>query len=147
MSAASGDRPPRDSSEAYLTIDRANIVTARGFGLLPRTIVDQHFVRRKRHNRLMSLVLENPDMLGVGIDEATALQVNPDGRWTVVGASVVVVYDARGARITPAGVLGASGLRLHVLPPGSVYNPRSGAATLGAGTTDRRRTVLRGGER
>nr|MDQ3309341.1 cyanophycinase [Gemmatimonadota bacterium] len=127
-----GDRPPRDSSEAYLTIDRSNIVTARGFGLLPRTIVDQHFVRRKRHNRLMSLVLENPDMLGVGIDEATALQVNPDGRWTVVGASVVVVYDARGARITPSGVLGATGLRLHILSPGSVYDPRTGVATLGA---------------
>jgi cyanophycinase len=139
-----GDRPPRDSSEAYLTIDRNNIVTARGFGLLPRTIVDQHFVRRKRHNRLMSLVLENPDMLGVGIDEATALQVNPDGRWTVVGTSVVVVYDARGAGITPSGVLGASGLRLHVLSPGSVYDPRSGAATLGAGAAARRQTVLRG---
>jgi cyanophycinase len=142
-----GDRAPRDSSEAYLTIDRDNIVTARGFGLFPRTIVDQHFVRRKRHNRLISLVLENPEMLGVGIDEATALRVNPDGRWTVVGASVVVIYDARGARITPSGVLGATGLRLHVLTPGSVYDPRTGAATLGAGATERRRTVLGGSRR
>lgn len=92
----------------------------------------------------MSLVLENPDMIGVGIDEATALQVNPDGRWTVVGASVVVVYDARGASITPSGVLGASGVRLHVLPLGSIYDPRWGVATLGAGAV---RTVLRRNER
>jgi cyanophycinase len=109
--------------------------------------VDQHFVRRKRHNRLISLVLENPGMIGVGIDEATALQVNPDGRWTVVGSSVVVVYDARGARISPSGVLGAAGMRLHVLTPGSSFDPRSGVATLRSGATERRRTALQGSGR
>lgn len=51
------------------------------------------------------------------------------------------------ARITPSGVLGASGLRLHVLPSGSVYDPRSGAATLDARAAERWRTALRGGGR
>ncbi len=131
-----GSRPPRDtaSAEPFLIIARDNVVVDEGFGLLPGAIVDQHFVRRRRHNRLLSLVLEHPDQIGVGIDEETALQVNPDGRWTVVGLSTVVVYDARGARVTPpAGpVLGAAEVRLHVLPPGSVYDPRTGRATLPA---------------
>src|SRR6185503_16489222 len=77
-----GDRP--DTSEAWITI----------------AIVDQHFLRRRRLNRLISVVLEREPHLGVGIDESTALVVHPDGHWTVAGASVAVVYDARQATLT-----------------------------------------------
>ena len=64
-----GKRPPaRDSGDAWMTIARDNVVTAPGFALLPGAIVDQHFVRRRRNNRLLSLVLENPNLVGVGID-------------------------------------------------------------------------------
>ncbi len=128
-----GDRPPaKDSSDAYMTIARDDVVTADGFDLLPGAIVDQHFVRRRRNNRLLSLVLEHPDRVGVGIDESTALEVGPDGVWNVLGASVAVVFDARGARVTPpsASVLGAEGVRLHVLPAGSRFDPRTGRARL-----------------
>ncbi len=128
-----GDRPPgKDSSDAWMTIARENVVTARGFGLLPGTIVDQHFVRRRRNNRLLSLVLENPSLVGVGIDESTALEVGPDGVWRILGESVAVIYDARKAALTPAGApaLGATDLRLDVLPPGSTYDPRTARAVL-----------------
>jgi cyanophycinase len=128
-----GDRPPaKDSEDAYMTIARENVVTAEGFDLLPGAIVDQHFVRRRRNNRLLSLVLEHPDRVGVGIDESTALEVGPDGVWRVLGASVAVVFDARRARITPpsAAVLGAEGVRLHVLPAGGTFDPRDGRARL-----------------
>lgn len=125
-----GDRPPSDSSEAFLTIDRNNIVVADGFALLPGAIVDQHFVRRKRHNRLISLVLEHPDSIGVGIDESTALIVEPDGRWRVAGASVAVIYDARRSARTLAGTLGATNVVMHVLPAGSRFDPRRGTASL-----------------
>ena len=47
-------------------------VTAAGLGLLANVIVDQHFLRRQRHNRLISLVLDHPALVGVGIDEGTA---------------------------------------------------------------------------
>jgi cyanophycinase len=128
-----GDRPPeKDSSDAYMTIARDNVVTAEGFALLPGAIVDQHFVRRRRNNRLLSLVLEHPDSVGVGIDESTALEVDPNGVWRVLGLSAAVVFDARQARITPpsAAVLGAEGVRLHVLPAGSTFDPRDGRARL-----------------
>ncbi|MDQ6829016.1 MAG: hypothetical protein M3081_09135, partial [Gemmatimonadota bacterium] len=55
-----GDRPPADSSVDFLTIARGDVVTDSGFRLIQGAIVDQHFVRRKRHNRLISLVLEDP---------------------------------------------------------------------------------------
>jgi len=120
-------RRPADSTQVNITIDRDNVVTAPGLGLLRGAIVDQHFVRRRRQNRLMSLVLENPSLLGIGIDESTALIVRPDGAWEVIGASVVLIFDARSSAITPAGsVLGASGLRVHVLPGGSIFDPVAG---------------------
>jgi cyanophycinase len=130
-----GERPPaKGSNDAYMTIARENVVTAQGFSLLPGAIVDQHFVRRRRNNRLFSLVLEHPELVGVGIDESTALEVAPDGTWRVLGASVAVVYDARRASITPASskTLGASGVRIDVLPAGSRYEPKTGKAILPA---------------
>lgn len=128
-----GDRPPaKDSPDAWMTIAREDVVTAEGFDLLPGAIVDQHFVRRRRNNRLLSLVLEHPDRVGVGIDESTALEVGPDGVWRVLGASVAIVFDARTSPITPASapVLGATEVRQHVLPAGGSFDPRSGQARL-----------------
>jgi cyanophycinase len=129
-----GARPPADSADAFLTIARDDIVTAPGFGFLPDAIVDQHFLRRRRHNRLISLVLAGPQHLGVGIDESTALIVWPDGHWEIAGESAAVVYDARHAVTTDsaAAVLGASGVVMHVLPPGSRFDPATGRAVLGA---------------
>lgn len=127
-----GARP--DTTDAFKTIARDNIITTDGFALIQGAIVDQHFLRRKRHNRLVSTVLEHPRLLGVGIDESTALLVQPDGMWRVLGASAVVVYDARGATVTPptAASLGATGIVMHVLPAGSSFDPRSGKAALPA---------------
>jgi cyanophycinase len=125
-----GTRP--DTTLDWVTIARDNTVTTDGFGLMDNAVIDQHFLRRKRHNRLISLVLERAPHLGAGIDESTALVVRPDGTWHVRGASVVVIYDARQAVVSPAGqVLGASGLRMHVLPAGSTFDPRTGVAVLG----------------
>ena len=128
--------PPGDTTgyygDEYPAIARRRVEIVAGLGFLPRAIVDQHFIRRERHNRLMSAVLERPSLLGVGIDEGTALEVRPDGRWRVLGESSVVVYDARRARVTDRRrpLLGATGLRVHVLPAGAVFDPSSGGGDL-----------------
>ncbi|MGA7992499.1 MAG: cyanophycinase [Thermoanaerobaculia bacterium] len=131
-----GLRPPKDPKDplaAYMTVARDNVETVPGFGFLPGAIVDQHFIRRRRSNRLLSVVLEHPELVCVGIDESTALEVGPDGRWRVLGESAAMIFDARHARITPVGAraLGAAGVSLLVLPAGSTYDPASGEATLG----------------
>jgi cyanophycinase len=121
----------KDSPHAWVTIDRDNVVTRDGLGLWEGVILDQHFVRRRRFQRLLSLVLEGPVRLGAGIDEATALEKCPDGTWRVLGESVVVVIDARDAAPTAAPTpLGASGVKLHILPAGASFDPRTGRATL-----------------
>jgi cyanophycinase len=107
------------------TVLRAeNIVTTRGIGLLPGTIVDSHFVARRREGRLMSLVLEHPDLLGLGIDEATAAWVKPDGTLEVLGRGWVVLYDASYARVvrTQDKRQSVSGLLQHVLVDGQRFN-------------------------
>jgi cyanophycinase len=129
---AGGARPPADTTDHFLTVARNDIVTDAGFGLLPTAIVDQHFIRRKRNNRLVSAILEHPERLGVGIDESTALLVHPDGHWSVLGASAAIVYDARKSTVTSpsASTLGATDIRMQILPSGSSYDPRTGKATL-----------------
>ena len=122
----------RDRTEAWTRVSRGSVAVDSGFGYLTTAIVDQHFLRRKRHNRLLSLVLANPPHLGVGIDEGTALIVEPSGLWRVEGASSVLIVDAREAQRTAdsTAVLGASGAKMHLLPAGSTYDPKAGVARL-----------------
>jgi cyanophycinase len=72
--------------------------TAEGLGLWPAVIVDQHFLRRQRYNRLMSAVLDQPSLVGVGIDEATAV-IARGTTLEVLGRSAAVIIDARGAEV------------------------------------------------
>ncbi|HEY2895872.1 MAG TPA: cyanophycinase [Gemmatimonadaceae bacterium] len=127
-----GVRPPSDTTQHYMTIARDNTELVPGFGMIKGALIDQHFLRRRRHNRFISAVLDTPAHLGVGIDESTALIVHPDGHWSVMGESAASIYDARHAKITPAGapVLGESGLILSVLPSGSSYYPATGKVVL-----------------
>ncbi|HEX8437028.1 cyanophycinase [Archangium sp.] len=107
------------------TVLRAsNIVTTRGIGLLPGTIVDSHFMARKRQGRLESLVLEHPELLGLGIDEGTAAWVKPDGTLEVLGQGWVIVYDATRARVvrTRDNRLAVSGLVQHALVDGQRFH-------------------------
>jgi cyanophycinase len=130
--------PPGDTTgyygDEFPAIARRRFQVTPGLGFLPEAIVDQHFIRRERHNRLLSAILERPTLIGVGIDESTALEVAPDGRWKVMGESEVVVYDARQARVAVlAGErLGATDVRVHLLPPGSTYDPKSGRGSIPA---------------
>jgi cyanophycinase len=108
----------------FETIQANNVVTGRGFGFIKTAIIDQHFVRRKRHNRLISLVAENPKLLGVGIDESTAIILMPDEIFEVVGEGNVIVYDATHAqiRISPSGLLSGFNLIMHILSLGDRFN-------------------------
>ena len=126
-----GVATPSDTG-SFTRLGRRTIEIAPGFGFLHNAIVDQHFIRRQRQNRLFAVVLERPSLLGVGIDEGTVLKVAPDGKWTVLGRSAVMVFDARGATVTSPPALGATDIRVSVLPAGSTFDPQTGRATLPA---------------
>lgn len=91
--------------------------TAVGLGLWNEAIVDQHFVQRGRFERLMTAVLDQPHLLGVGVDERTAIIVR-DGAIEVMGEGQVVLIDARGADVHATEMQTARGVRVSVLRGG-----------------------------
>ena len=68
---------------------------APGLGFLSNAIIDQHFSQRQRLGRLISVIAGDPFLLGVGIDEDTALVVGADGVLEVVGSGAVTILDGR----------------------------------------------------
>lgn len=64
----------------------------RGFGFLKNTAIDQHVLARNRHFDLFQILEKRPELLGIGIDENTAMVVKGD-EFEVIGASYVLVYD------------------------------------------------------
>jgi cyanophycinase len=119
-------RPTRDSS--FNKIEADNIITTDGFGFIDDAIVDQHFLIRRRSNRLISVVLEQRDKVGIGIDEATAIWVKPDHTFEVLGRSVVLVFDPTKSEVqrdAKGHGLRASDVRMSVLRSGSLYDLKS----------------------
>ncbi len=63
--------------------------TGPGFGFLPGTVIDQHFLKRGRQDRLLRVLASHPGLVGIGIDEGAALIVQ-GSRLSVMGDSCVV---------------------------------------------------------
>ncbi|MGI6778459.1 MAG: cyanophycinase [Acetivibrionales bacterium] len=103
---------------------KCTLKMAPGMGLLEEAIIDQHFHQRGRIGRLLCGVAENPNILGIGIDEDTAIQVFPDAHFEVLGTNAVTVIDGRSisksnvSELKPDEILAISGVTLHVLPTG-----------------------------
>ncbi len=116
-------RKPEEGHE-FETIEAGNVILARGLGLIKTAIIDQHFATRQRHNRLISVIAGHPELLGIGIDEETAVIVNPDQSFDVIGNKNVIVYDASKAQITagPRRSIGIRGMIMHVLMPGEKFS-------------------------
>jgi cyanophycinase len=103
----------RHGKETLHELGPGAYLTREGMGFLPaHCIVDQHFLRRNRQNRLFSVLMEHPDHLGLGIDEATALVVK-DGRGRVLGRSAVMVFDPDGMAVAADGTF--RNLRISLL--------------------------------
>ena len=103
--------------------------TTTGLGLTPELLFDAHFLKRQRLNRLVSLVLDHPDRVGIGADEGTAVVIR-GRRLEVLGRSNVVVLDARKGRVSRLqGGQASSGrdLRMHVLTHGMALDLGSAA--------------------
>lgn len=112
------------SKESYRIGD---LQMAPGLGLMRGVIIDQHFAERGRMGRLLGAVAQNPRVLGIGIDEDTAIVVE-DSRLSVIGSGAVYVAD--GAGITHSNIaeartdnpLSLYDVRLHVLSAGDAFD-------------------------
>lgn len=124
-----------DSDASHDT--RGSLRMAPGLGLLPGVIIDQHFAERGRIGRLLGAVAQNPRLLGIGIDEDTAILVEGNREALVMGSGAVYLLDAREMTYTnstqdDSQIMSAFGIRLDVLSGGDRFNlderrPVSGA--------------------
>jgi cyanophycinase len=102
---------------------------AAGLGLLPGVIVDQHFQQRNRLGRLLSLIAQNPSLLGLGVDEDTAGVVGPDHVMEVIGRGSITVIDGAASETDAWEIKGhrplmISNVVLHSLPSGYRFDLR-----------------------
>ncbi|MGC2238534.1 MAG: cyanophycinase [Pyrinomonadaceae bacterium] len=100
---------------------------APGMNLFEGTIIDTHFSQRGRHGRLMTAIAHFPQLLGIGIDERTAI-CKSNGEFKVIGEGVVTIIDGRGIKHCdlvekeqdePLGMFCVS---VHILPAGYKYD-------------------------
>jgi cyanophycinase len=103
----------------------AAVRTGPGLGLVPKLLIDMHFGERGRLPRLLSAVALDPDHLGVGIDENTAILVTTTS-FEVLGTGVATVADAEHSTVVhPAGdgdPITLYDVRLHLLPAGCLFD-------------------------
>src|SRR2546423_2259566 len=100
-----------------------------GLGLLPGVIVDQHFQERNRLGRLLSVIAQNPSLLGLGVDEDTAGVVGSDHILEVIGRGSITVVDGSASETDAWEIKGhrplmISGVVLHSLPSGYRFDLR-----------------------
>jgi cyanophycinase len=128
--------------ESGATPVAGRVTLAPGLGLTNRVVIDQHFRERDRIGRLLTALALNPFAVGVGLDEDTAAFIDPDDVLHVVGSGAVTIIDANGLEHSSMGSAEAgqaicmTGLKLHILPGGGVYDLRQRLAEPPPGTLD-----------
>jgi cyanophycinase len=102
-----------------------------GLGLVKNVIIDQHFSERGRIRRLLGAVAENPRMLGIGVDEDTAVVVESDGAFHAIGSGAVYVVDGHDLSYTNISeisfnrAMSVFGVKLHTLSDGDRFDIHS----------------------
>ena len=104
-----------------------NWMMAPGLGLVENMVIDQHFAQRGRIGRLLGAVALNPGVLGIGIDEDTAIVIE-DIHFKVIGSNAVYVVD--GHKVSSTNIAEASAdktmsmhnVLLHILAENEVFN-------------------------
>lgn len=112
------------------TVRRQDVELAPGLGYWRDTVVDTHFNQRGRVNRLLTIFAHNPQVLGIGIDENTAIDLVPGDRFSVLGEGAVMVFNGRVTHTNAPQAAGDQTIAVtdsitHVLPAGYGFNLRT----------------------
>ncbi|HEY8968163.1 MAG TPA: cyanophycinase [Puia sp.] len=107
---------------------KGEIKFSTGFGFTPRIIIDTHFEKRGRFNRLAQAVAVQPGILGVGLAEDTGVIIYPGQRIEVIGSGIVTVVNGKTihstnlADIEDGMPISVEHMIVHILSHGDVYN-------------------------
>jgi cyanophycinase len=107
---------------------KSSLLMAPGLALAQDMLIDQHFAERGRMARLIGAVSQNPRVLGVGIDENTAIIVERQRGFRVLGAGAVYVVDGSTTKYSNIGeedsdrALSSIGITVHMLSQGDRFD-------------------------
>jgi cyanophycinase len=98
-----------------------------GFGLLQDVIIDQHFSQRGRMGRLLSVFAGTPGLVGIGLDEDTAVLIDREGTLEALGSNMVTIIDGRDTLSDyfdrkEGEILTITGSSLHILADGRRFD-------------------------
>ena len=109
-------------SETFNNIRYDNLETTTGMGLVKNVIIDQHFLKRSRYNRLLSALVEFPTHIGIGVDESTALIVRNKEIEIVGESEVIVVKKPKGiAKSKKENLVSIKSLEMAVYTEGQKF--------------------------
>ncbi|SFF34314.1 cyanophycinase [Flavobacterium xueshanense] len=109
-------------SETFNNIRYDNLETTTGLGLVKNVIIDQHFLKRSRYNRLLSALVEFPTHIGIGVDESTALIVRNKEIEIVGESEVIVVKKPKGiAKSKKENLVSIKSLEMAVYTEGQKF--------------------------
>ncbi len=109
----------------------------KGFGYLRNSAIDQHLLVRNRQNDLPVLISKYPELLGIGLDENTAIVVSKN-EFEVIGQSFVAIYDYRLWQENPDGLKKLkNGAKFFLLRKGDRYNLKEREVTKWGGDPTR----------
>ena len=111
-------------TSTFKVIESENLEIKPGLGLITGVLIDQHFLIRSRHNRLLTGVIDYPDHKGIGIDESTAIVVKGTEAEVIGLSQVMVITNPSKSRVVQGRKLGASGLMLSIHLPGDRFSIR-----------------------
>ncbi|MBF4507502.1 cyanophycinase [Flavobacterium sp. JLP] len=113
----------KEYSGTFDNIRYDNLETSEGLGLLKTAVIDQHFLKRNRYNRLLSALVEFPDLAGIGIDESTAIIVR-NNQIEVAGESeVIVVRNPKGvSKSKKNNLISIEKLEMSIYTAGQKFN-------------------------
>jgi len=101
---------------------------APGLGLTNALLIDQHFSERHRLGRLLTAISYNPFMLGIGLDEDTAIFIDPEHSFKVFGSGAVTIIDpihlsySSMSKASKKDALSLLDLKLHILSKGCSFD-------------------------
>lgn len=106
----------------FRNLETQNLELKQGLGMLEGVIIDQHFVKRSRYNRLLTAVIDHPGIKGIGIDESTAILVKGEKAEVVGDSQVIVFSNPEASKRVCDGKLAAEGIILNIYLNGDEFS-------------------------
>src|ERR1700712_2968404 len=114
-----------DAQRAHL---RGEIKYSTGFGFVTNIIIDTHFEKRGRFNRLAQAVAVQPGILGIGLAEDTGVIISSGNRLEVIGSGIITIVNGKTisytnlADIDDGMPISVEHMVVHILSCGEIYN-------------------------